>query len=257
MFRAAFAGVTAVALVAASIAVAQQSAPSPMTIKASGKAAKGVGSKKKPAPVSISFKVVTSTADSTRQESWKQIDNAWGGVRSNGALFPTCTVSKIAAAQSADGCPKGSLIATGKLKALNGPESNFAAPAAQCLKDVSIYNAGKNKVAALLTGPGSACAGVGYLPPFPGTWTTSGGIGGGQALKIPVPVFISRPLPGILGSPTELSMNVKRMTKRVKGVNRGYVESIGCKGKRKWRQTITGTPSNRTFRTNATVGNCK
>lgn len=257
MFRAALAGVMAVALVATSIAIAQQPAPSKMTLKASGKAAKGVGSKKKPAPVSISFKVVTSTSDGTRQESWKRIDNAWGGVRSNGALFPKCTVSKIAAAQSADGCPKGSLVATGKLKALNGPQSDFKAQAFPCAKDVSIYNAGKNKVAALLSGPGSACAGVGYLPPFPGTWVSKGGIGGGQLLRIPIPSYISHPLPGILGSPTELSMNVKRMIKKSKGVRRGYVESISCKGKRKWRQTIVGDPSNRSYKTNATVGNCK
>lgn len=259
MFKIAFTGAAAVALVTASVASAQQqTTPTKMDLKVSATSTTGKGSKKKPLPVSAGFKLTTSTPDGTRQESWKRIDNAWYGVRSNGRYFPKCTVNEIASKQSDADCPKKSLVAKGKLVALNGPASIFNFPGARCEKDVSIYNAGQGKVAALLEGPGSACAGVGYLPPFPGTWSRTGGIGGGERLRIPIPNNISHPLPGILGSPVTLNITMKKMTRRVKGKTRGYIESINCKGsRREWRQTIIGDPSGTAYRTKSRAGKCR
>ena len=258
MFKVAFTGAAAVALVTASIASAQQATPTKMDLKVSASSTTGKGSKSKPLPVSAGFKLTTSTPDGTRQESWKQIDNAWYGIRSNGKMFPTCTVTEIASKQSDAGCKKGSLVASGKLVALNGPATIFNFPGAECKKDVSIYNAGQGKVAALLEGPGTACAGVGYLPPFPGTWSKTGGIGGGERLRIPIPNNISHPLPGILGSPVTLNITMKKMSKKVKGKTRGYIESIACKGsRREWRQTIVGDPSGTKYSTKSTAGKCK
>jgi len=245
----------ATACLAPAAAAFASATPSPLQINATAKVAKG-GSKHKPKPVSVASDVSTATTDGSRQESFARLDVAFGGVRSNGKYFPKCTVAQIDAAQSDAGCPKGSLIATGKLTALVGPESDFSSPGVTCEKDVHLYNAGQNKVANILVGPAQNCAGVGYLPPWGLTWSDKGGVQGGQMLLNPIPTNISHPLPGVLGSTTHLITNYKKLTTTVKGKKVGYLESIGCKGKRKATTKIVGDPSGRVVSSTGVAGTC-
>lgn len=242
--------------VATTIAYAQQPAPSPVIVKATGSASKGKGTPKKPVPVSATASIVMSTADGSRVESVKTIDHAWGGVVSNGKLFPTCSIDAIAAAQSDAGCPKGSLIASGKLDAVLGPDSDFSNPGAMCSKSVRVYNAGQDKAVYLLVGPGSTCAGVGYLPPFPAKWEKFNAVDKGQSLNVPIPTFIGHPLPGVLGSISTTTLTFPKRTVKVKGRKRGYLESIGCKGKRTYSNYLLGDPDGEVLASKSSAGAC-
>jgi hypothetical protein len=237
------------------VALAQTATPAPLQLEASAKVAKG-GSKKKPKPVAVTSIIDTSTADGSRQETFSQLDTAFGAVRSNGKHFPKCTVAEIDEAQSDEGCPEGSLIADGDLTALVGPENDFSNPGAECKKTVHLYNAGQNKVANILVGPADECVGVGYLPPWELTWSNKGGVQGGQVLLNPIPPNISHPLPGVLGSTVHLVTRYKKLTTKVKGKTVGYLESIGCKGKRKATTKITGDPSGTKYAETAIAGAC-
>jgi hypothetical protein len=239
------------------VAAAQLPQPTPSQLKlTTSSTVKPGGTKKKPKPVAITSLLDTSTADGTRQETFSELDVAWAGVKSQGQYFPTCTAAQIDAQQSDSVCPKGSLIATGKLTALVGPEADFSNPGAKCEKDVRLYNAGKNKVTNILVGDPSKCAGVGYLAPWTLTWTKKGGIQGGQMLKNPIPTNISHPLPGVLGSTVHLETDYKKLTTKVKGKKVGYLVSIGCKGKRTGLTNIVTDPSGAHLTDSQPAGKC-
>jgi hypothetical protein len=245
----------AVCLTAAAVALAQQPTPSQLSIQSEATIASG-GTKKKPKPVSIKVVTTTSTDDGSRQETFSEIDSVWAGIRSNGKYWPKCTADEIDLAQSDADCPKGSLIATGTLLALVGPENDFSNPGIECRKDVHLYNAGQNKVTTILVGPAAECAGVDYLAPWEIIFTKKGGIAGGQKLVNKIPPNISHPLPGVLGSTTELTTNYKKLVKKVDGKKVGYLESIGCKGKRKTTESVVTDPTGQTLTAKGDSGNC-
>lgn len=250
-----FAGIAALATPASvAFAQSQQPNPSPLTISGTNTVSKGTRGGK-PVPVSIATFVRTGTKDGSRPEGWKDVGLVVPGVTSNGAFFPKCDINKFAAAQSPSACPKGSLISTGKLTAIIGPANDFSNGGAPCKKDVSIYNAGQGKVISYLSGPGADCAGVAYQPPFPGTLKTSNGT---MTLRVPIPAdTISRPLPGVLGSPTSQRNNFKKLTVRRNGVTRGFFEST-CKkgGSRKVTSFVVGDPSDKTYSLSTAARKC-
>jgi hypothetical protein len=245
-----------VALAAASLALAQVTSENTYEIKASSSPTTA-GSKSKPVPISTSVSIVVGEKSGNRPATWKSLTTAYAGVRQNGDLFPKCTATQIANAQSDSGCPKGSLVGTGKLVGLIGPATDFTQPGVKCEKDIRVYNGGKGKESLLLVGPGSKCGGVSYNPPAPMTWSNSGGVAGGQSVKLPIPSNIAHPLPGVTGSVGESVIKYKKVTVKKGGKTRGYLESVGCKsGKRAYTVTILEDPA-KTFKENGSTGSCK
>ena len=74
------------------------------------------GSKAKPVPVGVKFNYSITEASGMQPAPVKTYKIAFNGLRTNGALFPTCTSSKITGAGNADtGCPKKALVGTGTI----------------------------------------------------------------------------------------------------------------------------------------------
>jgi hypothetical protein len=195
------------------------------------------GSAKSPVPIGLTLKYTATGTGGNRTAPLTDIGNTFDGLKTNGRLFPTCTVSQIAAAQGDAGCPAGSLVGTGGLTALIGPTNNTTAPGAPCSKSVHVYNAGQGKLAFILVGPGSACSGIGFLPPFPATITQKGTQ---MVIDAPIPTFISHAVPGIDGSLMTENLSYMRRTKTSGGKKHGFFESVGCKGgKRPYTTSFT------------------
>lgn len=242
-------------LATATVASAQQPTPSPVTVKATLKASRGKGTKQKPVPVRASYTFHVSTTDGSRPEAVKRFEQSWEGVRSYGRYFPTCSLAKIAAAQSDSVCPKGSLVGTGPIHSLVGPGNNFAALGSPCDRETHSYNGGQNKLVVIFVGPGTKCLGTSYTPPFTARWTSSG-LGGGQT-NVTIPPFNqTNPVPGLLVSTFDLSFTFPKRVITVKGRKVSYLMSVGCKGKRSARELYVRQPSGQSTTTKATAGAC-
>lgn len=257
MRKLAIPAVVAVALGIAAIAYAQQPTPSPMTLQATGKISSSKGATKtKGVPVSASMETKTLTADGSRQESLMSLAGGWGGVVSNGKYFPKCDINKINDAQTDKICPKGSLVGSGTLTAVIGPENDFSGAGTPCNKQAHWYNAGQGKMTVMLVGPGSECAGVGYTPPTPAKWSKSAGVNGGEAIVLSVPGNISHPLPGVLASLTGAQVTFKKLVTKVHGKKIGFLEARKCSGTRTFTATIVGDPSGKKVTATSSMGKC-
>ena len=193
------------------------------TYTTTAKAGSG-GSASKPVPVSASFHFDAAGAGGGRPVTPKEVNFIWEGIKENGASFPKCTAAEIDVAQSDSVCPKGSLVATGVIEAILGPEGNRTSNVG-CVKQLKLYNSGKGRTTLFPTGDPSKCAGVGYQPPIDMPWKT---VKGARQLRLPFPENISHPLPGIEGAFASLELKLKKMTVKKKGKKIGYLESKGC-----------------------------
>lgn len=186
------------------------------------------GPKFKPAPVAVSFEFTgKGPAAGARPTTPKTLTFLWENVKENGAAFPKCTAAQIDAAQSDSPCPKGSLVATGGLKAQLGPEGNRTSNAS-CVKGLKLYNGGAGQAVLYVTGDASQCAGVGYLPPIKMPYKK---VKGASMLTLPFPANISHPLPGLEGAFSEMKLSFKKLTVKKAGKTVGYLTAAGkCKG---------------------------
>jgi hypothetical protein len=218
--------VAAIALIAVAVVQAD-------TLTASSAVGPG-GTKAKPKPNAPSFGFTATGATATaRPATPKTLINVWTGEQENGAGFPVCTSAMIQAKQSNSVCPSGSLVGQGTLQADVGP-AGLVNSNVKCSKQIFIYNAGGNTAATFLAGPGSACAGVGYLPPINVYWSNAGG---NATLTLPVPQNVAQPLPGVQGAIAGESIKFKKLVTPGKH-GHGYLSGIGC-GKSKTRSFTT------------------
>ena len=168
------------------------------------------------------------------------------GLKSVGKDFPTCSLTKIQAAKSDTGCPKGALVATGSITALIGPENatSASAPALPCNPLLDVWNAGQGKVVYFFVdqAPNHLCAGgavpTGFVGPFPGTVKT---IGKNLVMNTPIPNYVSFPLSGQEASLTSETLVWKNLSTKTKsGKTAHYGTSVACKGgKRPYSVTFT------------------
>lgn len=239
-------GVAAIALLAAGVAYGATTYSVTSTAP-SNKA----GSASKPAPFVGSYEYRNADTDGGRpltptSWAWK-----WNGVVINGKGFPTCTPEQIDAAQSDAVCPKGSLVGEGPFEALLGPESDTKANTSCTGKSVRIYNSGPATQTFLLVGPGTKCAGVGYLPPIAMKLKTSGG---STTSTVVLPTNITHPLPGVAGALPLYAMKYKKLSRKSGGKTIYYMSSTSCKGTRKI--TWTAKDPAGTHVSTGTVGKC-
>lgn len=209
------------------------------------------GSKAKPAQFNATWKYAVADATGARAPaplkwSWK-----WDGVRVDGSKFPKCTAEMIDAAQSDSVCPKGSLVATAPFTAKLGPENNPMSSVTCSGKTVRTYNAGPNKQAILIVGPGTNCAGIGYLAPAVITMKT---VARTTTMTLVFPENITHPLPGIAGGLTDISTSYKPLKKTVGRKTHYYMSSTSCSSQRKF--TFTVVDSTGTTKKTANAGRC-
>lgn len=247
MFRKVLA-VTVTATMGIAAATAFAAADHSVTSKASKNK---IGSKSKPVQFNATWDYSVADATGARAPaplkwSWK-----WDGVRMDGSKFPKCTAEMIDAAQSDSVCPKGSLIATAPFKAKLGPENNVMSSVSCDGKTVRTYNAGPNKQAILIVGPGTSCAGIGYLAPSTITLKT---VNRTTTATLVFPENITHPLPGIAGGLTEIQTSYKPIYKRVGKKTYYYMSSTSCRSQRKFTFTVTDSTGTTTKTANA--GRC-
>ena len=226
-----------VVLVVAAVAFAQQTNQYSVSGSVSPNAK---GSKAKPVPVSVKFNYTITEASGKQPAPVKSYKIAFTGLRSNGALFPTCTVSKITGAGNSDsGCPKKALVGTGTIDSyVYQTAEPSGAGGFPCPKNINLWNAGKNKLVIFIYGDPAQCGGVGALPPIDAKFVNGGG---GQALQFDVPPTVLHPVAGLSVAVNSVQSTVKKLTAKKKGKKRGYFEAIGCPGGKR-KVTVTFTP---------------
>ncbi len=204
------------------------------------------GSSKSPVPVSVTDKYVAHNATiGQRTAPLIDIKTKIYGLVSNGKYFPTCSLKKISAARSDSGCQKGALVATGTLGALIGPISNtsIVAPGtASCNVLLDVWNAGQGKAVYFFhTNSSHVCyhgaITTGGVGPYPATIKSQGKY---FVLDVPVPAYVSFPLPGLEGSLVTENLTWSKKTTKVHGKTVAYTASVACDhGKRPYSTSFT------------------
>jgi hypothetical protein len=208
------------AVMATALAVSPALAAQINTYKVTAKVspAKG-GTKAKPAKAAVSFAYTVGEASGQQPAAVKQYTIGFAGLRDNGGKLPSCSASKMAAAQSDDVCPKGSLVGTGKIDNYVYMSSDPSGKGGfGCAKTLKIYNAGKGRATLFISGPASACGGVGTLPPVSAKFVPFAG--GGTALRFALPPTILHPIDGLTVAVRSVQSTLKK----------GYLSSVGYKG---------------------------
>jgi hypothetical protein len=167
------------------------------------------------------------------------------GLVSDGKDFKTCSLAKIATAQSDSGCPKGALVASGSITALIGAQADqsLSAQGTQtCDPLLHVWNAGQGKIVYFFVdqGPNHLCLNgsltTGQIGPFQGTVKT---VGKTLVMDLPIPSAVSFPI-GLQGSLTSSTLAWKNLTTKVHGKTVNYLNSVACKGgKRPYSVTFT------------------
>jgi hypothetical protein len=227
-----------VALVLAAVAFAQQ--VNQYTVTAAGVSPNAKGSKAKPTPVGVTFNYAIKEATGKKPSPVKTYKIAFTGLRTNGALFPTCTASKIGAAGNNDsGCPSKAKVGTGTIDSYVYQTADPSwAGGFPCPKKINLWNAGKNKMVIFIYGDPALCGGVGALPPIDAKFVNTSG--GSQALQFAVPPTVLHPIAGLSVAVNSVTSKVRKLTVTKSGKRRGYFEAIGCSGgKRSVKVTFT------------------
>lgn len=190
------------------------------------------GSKKKPTVVKLKFAYQINGPSGRAPYAVNKYKIDVYGVRAvNGAIFPKCTYAQLNPAAPSDAnCPAGSQVGSGEIQSAfyNDATPESSSP---CNKHLKLYNGGKGKVELYLYGPGSDCLGVGT--PFLIDASYVKGSGGGTALTFTVPPNILHPIAGTTTAVQSVSSTINIKSKKVKGVKKGYYESIGCLGSKR------------------------
>lgn len=219
------------------------------------------GSARKPSPFGFKQTYVANGTNGNRAAPLTDLRTTIYGAVLNGKGYPTCSLSKIAAAGNdtahpsagiASGpCPKNALLATASVNSLLGPGSDPSSNAQgvlPCNPALDAWNAGGGKIAFFFwttTQQGSAhyCGGVktGSTPPYQGTIRKSGK---NLVIDVPLPPSVSTRVLGgnTWGSLIKEVITWKSLNLKIKGKNVPFFASVACShGKRPWAQKFTAS----------------
>jgi hypothetical protein len=205
---------------------------------------KHAGTPKKPAPIGYNLNLNVKPNNGNRSAVTEDVKTSIYGIAVDGKDFPTCSLSKIAAAKNDNVCPKGSQVASGAIVATLGPPSNFALGApgtAACDPGLDVWNSGQGKLTFFfIDTPAHQCLGgalkTGSTGPYPATYKTQGKF---MVLDVPVPSYINFPA-GLAGSLSSEHLKFVSRTKKVHGKTVASIASVGCQGnKRPYSLTVT------------------
>lgn len=206
-----------------------------------GFSTKKPGSPAKPVPVSYNQDIKASGTGGNRTAVLLDIKTTIYGLKVDGKDFPTCTEAQISAAHTDAGCPKGAQVATGYITASIGSSKNFAAAGAACSPVLDVWNGGQGKLTFFFVDtPTHQCLQgalkTGSVAPYPATYKT---VGKNLVVDVPIPSYVSFPLPGVAGSLETEHLLWKTSTTKVKGKTVASMASIGCQGtKRPYTMTF-------------------
>jgi hypothetical protein len=208
------------------------------------------GSVASPAPMSITDNYVANGTNGNRTAPLTDILTKLYGVVVDQKDFPTCSLAQLSAAKNDTGCPKGSLIATGTVRASIGPQATpTVAAGVPCFVILHVYNSGKGKVTFFFrTDATHVCFNgaitTGTVGPYQGTFTKHGKW---LWLDVPIPTYVSFPLGAghVTGSLEAEHLTYFKMTRKVHGKTVAFQASTGClHGKRPFALTFTATNFN-------------
>ncbi|HWV84460.1 MAG TPA: hypothetical protein VNZ62_03365 [Capillimicrobium sp.] len=178
--------------------------------------------KAKPLPVQLKFAFQVKEAAGQRPSPIKTYAIGFYGGHSNGALFPKCTAAQINAAQSDRRCPRGSKVGSGFVRNIAGATSDPSDQSLKCDLKLTIYNAGANRAALYLAGDPPDCV-IPIHQALDARYVSAFG-GKGQALEFSVPDNLLHPVAGLDNSQIDVTSTIDRVTRRVRGRTRGYLE---------------------------------
>jgi hypothetical protein len=205
---------------------------------------KKAGTTSEPAPVGYTQVVKTTTPSGTRPPVQLEITLKIYGLKVDGKDFPTCSLSKIAAAHNDNVCPPKAKIASGYIRSLLGSATDFSQPGNDCDPALDVWNSGQGKETYFfVTDATHQCLGgalkTGSTPPYPGTYKQVGKYFVGD---VKVPKYIDYPTQGLVGSLQVEHLFFSTQTAKVHGKTVVSSGSIGClKGKRPYSITTVTT----------------
>ncbi|MGI8505889.1 MAG: hypothetical protein ACR2MK_03630 [Solirubrobacteraceae bacterium] len=203
-----------------------------------GFTSKKAGTAKKPVPIGFTLDLAASGTNGNRSAVLLDIKTKMYGIKLDGKDFPTCSLSRIAAAKNDNVCPKGSEVATGAIKALLGSATNFSSSApgvATCDPQLDVWNSGQGKLTFFFVDtPTHQCLGgalhTGSTGPYPATYKQQGKY---TVTDVPIPSYIDFPVPGLAGSLINEHLKFFSTSKKVKGKTVAPIASVGCQGKKR------------------------
>jgi hypothetical protein len=204
----------------------------------SGKA----GSKSRPAPLNFTQHFALKAANAGSLTGiLNKVTTSISGVKVDATGFPTCTASHVnnwSKSSYASVCPKGSLVASGSIKAQLGTASQFSPQGLNCDPDLHVWNAGHRKLTFFFETTSKAqCLGgqitTGQTPAFTASYKQSGR---NLLVTIPVPRAVTHIGPYLASLSSEF---LKWHSTTAKGHR--DITSVGCHGKRHFSYTFSAT----------------
>lgn len=196
------------------------------------------GTKAKPVALSYTETLTAANVDSSKVAApLTNIKTTLYGMVSNLKDFPTCSEAKIEKGPKYNlNCPKGSLVATGKVNSELGTSTLSKSTAVACNPDLVVYNGGGNKEFYFFTAPSpTACHGLttGATLPYTGTVQQSGK---NLVINVPLPPDVSTKVANISGEYGSLikeTLTVKATSTKKNGKTVWSQESVACQGKKR------------------------
>jgi hypothetical protein len=205
---------------------------------------KQAGTAAKPVPTGYTEDLQVHGVNGNRAGVQLDIKTRIYGLVENGKDFPTCSLNQIANAHTDTVCPKGSKVATGSISATLGAANNFQAAGAACNPQLDVFNSGQGKLTFFFVmTPAHQCFGgaltTGATGPYPATYKQDGKY---LQLDVPIPNYISYPVPGLAGSLESEHLTFLKLTRQVHGKTVAATSSTGCQGhSRPYSATFTST----------------
>ncbi|HEY3774668.1 MAG TPA: hypothetical protein VGL69_16820 [Solirubrobacteraceae bacterium] len=213
------------------------------------------GSKSSPAPLNFTQHfTLTAANQGSLTGILNKVTTSIGGVKVDATGFPTCSATHVNGwnkSSYASVCPKGSLVASGSIKAQLGTSSQFTPQGLNCDPNLDVWNAGGGKLTFFFETTSSAqCLGgqitTGQTPAFTATYKQSGN---NLLVTIPVPNAVTHIGPYLASLSSEY---LKWHSTTFKGHR--DITSVGCKGKRHFSYTFSATAPNQPAETKTIKG---
>jgi hypothetical protein len=197
------------------------------------------GTSAKPAPVSAALTFHVGEVSNQRPSALKTYSIGLGpGVVPNTAVAPGCSFNQAAGPILPAACKGKSVVGGGSVSAYAGLPAD-ASVKLPCFLTVTLINGSKKnhlniRIDGVTSGPaGKTCVASQHTSidaQFVKTGTAAKKGGGTLpvwAIKFSVPDSLLHP-PGLVVAVYNNVSNVKKISKKIKGVNHGYLETIGC-----------------------------
>ncbi|MGI8713581.1 MAG: hypothetical protein ACR2NR_10440 [Solirubrobacteraceae bacterium] len=194
---------------------------------------KKAGTAKKPVATGYTEDLkASSTASGNRTAVLLDIKTSIYGMKANTKGLPVCTATQIAAAKNDTMCPKGAKLATGYITATVGSVKDFTAAGAPCDPGLDVWNSGGGKLTFFFVEQAAHnCNALGLKTgstgPYPGTEKQ---VGKNLVVDVPIPAFVSFPLPGLAGSLETEHLVWAKSSKTTAGKTQAVLSSVGCQG---------------------------